>query len=116
MRIFTSSVDQFSGRTSASEQFATLLQYNRSATIVGETSYGAGCGYTNGGIRLHLENTSLRVWMPDCVRVRADGENELSGVEPDLAGWEPGTKGKDRARSLVEVLGNVQSDAAADSH
>ena len=29
---------------SASEQFATLLQYNDAATIVGEKSYGAGWG------------------------------------------------------------------------
>lgn len=92
------------GTASASEQFATLLQYNRSATIVGERSYGAGCGYTRGGIKLYLENTGLRVWMPDCVRVRADGVNELSGIDPDVAGWDPGERGKDRARSLARVL------------
>lgn len=93
------------GTASASEQFATLLQYNHSATIVGEKSYGAGCGYTRGGIKLYLENTELRVWMPDCVRVRADGENELAGVEPDVVGWEQGAGGKARARALVEALG-----------
>jgi len=95
------------GTASAAEQFATLLQFNHAATLVGERSYGAGCGYTNGGIKLYLPNTELRVWMSDCVRVRADGENELSGVEPDVAGWEPGAKGKDRARSLAAVLRNL---------
>jgi len=95
------------GTASASEQFATLLQYNEAATIVGETSYGAGCGYTRGGIKLYLENLELRVWMPDCVRVRADGENELAGVEPDVPGWKDGEKGKTRARSLAEALRRV---------
>jgi hypothetical protein len=42
--------------------------------------------------------------MPDCVRVRADGVNELSGIDPDVAGWDPGERGKDRARSLARVL------------
>jgi C-terminal processing protease CtpA/Prc len=98
------------GTASASEQFATLLQYNRSATIVGEKSYGAGCGYTRGGIKLYLGNTELRVWMPDCVRIRADGENELSGIEPDVAGWKPGAKGTDRARSLFKVLRDLPTN------
>jgi hypothetical protein len=92
------------GTASASEQFATLLQYNEAATIIGETSYGAGCGYTRGGIQLYLENVQLRVWMPDCVRLRADGENELAGIVPDVAGWKEGKGGKARARELMAVL------------
>ena len=89
---------------SASEQFVTLLQANDAATIVGETSLGAGCGYTRGGIQLYLEHLELRVRMPDCMRFRADGENEIAGVEPDLVGWSTGTKGKERARSLAAAL------------
>jgi len=89
---------------SATEQFATLLQYNKVATVVGERSYGAGCGYTNGGIKVYLPNTHLRVWMSDCMRKRADGENELAGIEPDLAGWPKGTKGKAKAQHLMESL------------
>jgi hypothetical protein len=81
-----------------------LLQYNDAATIVGEKSYGAGCGYTNGGIDLYLENVRLRVRMSDCVRVRADGENELAGIDPEIAGWDPGDRGRSRARKLVAVL------------
>lgn len=97
------------GSASATEQFATLLQYNQAATVVGEASYGAGCGYTNGGIYVYLEHTGLRVWMSDCARTRADGENELAGVNPDLPGWQAGAKGKTRAKALVETL-QAQSD------
>ena len=92
------------GTASASEQFATLLQAHGAASVIGERSYGAGCGYTRGGIPLYLDNVGLRVWMPDCVRFRADGENELAGVNPDLIGWQVGARGKERARSLAAAL------------
>jgi len=98
-----------SGTASASEQFATLLQFNEVATTVGETSYGAGCGYTRGGIKLYLENVKLRVRMSDCVRYRADGENELAGVEPDVAGWDKNDTGKTRARKLIDALRQIDS-------
>jgi hypothetical protein len=42
--------------------------------------------------------------MPDCMRYRADGENERAGVVPDVVGWEDGSKGKARARALRDVL------------
>jgi hypothetical protein len=35
---------------SSAERFASLLQDNAAATIVGELTGGAGCGFTNGGI------------------------------------------------------------------
>ena len=94
---------------SASEQFATLLQYNDAATILGEKSFGAGCGYTSGGIKLYLKNVQLRVWMSDCVRLRADGENELAGIEPDIAGWDAGDTGKTRAQKLIEALDQLDT-------
>ncbi|MDA1028824.1 MAG: S41 family peptidase [Bacteroidetes bacterium] len=93
------------GSASATEQFATLLEMNSAATIVGEKTYGAGCGYTNDGIKVYLENTHLRIFMSDCMRGRADGENELAGIEPQIPGWKKGAKGKSRARQLVETLG-----------
>lgn len=93
------------GSASATEQFATLLELNKAATLVGEKTYGAGCGYTNGGIKVYLENTHLRIFMSDCMRSRADGENELAGIEPQIPGWKKGAKGKSRAGQLVETLG-----------
>ena len=69
---------------SATEGFTSLLQQNNEAIIVGENSYGAGCGYTNGGIQVELKNLGLLVKMPDCSRYRKDGKNEIYGIEPDL--------------------------------
>ncbi len=74
--------DRYSG--SATEEFSSLLQANDAAVIVGENSYGAGCGYTNGGIKLELKNIGLSVSMSDCVRLRKDGKNEIYGINPDI--------------------------------
>lgn len=77
------------GRTaSASEYFTAMLRDNDAALVVGEQTYGAGCGYTNGGIPVTLSHSGLRLRMPDCLRLRADGTNEVAGISPDVsAGW-----------------------------
>jgi hypothetical protein len=95
------------GTASAAEQFATLLQAGEAAAILGEPSFGAGCGYTRGGIYLYLEHLGLRVRMPDCMRTRADGENELAGVQPDEAGWPRGARGQARVRELIAAIESV---------
>jgi hypothetical protein len=77
------------GSASATELFAALLRDNGAATLVGERSYGAGCGYTNGGVELELESVEMTLRAPDCARLRASGENERAGLVPDLPlGWE----------------------------
>ena len=70
---------------SATELFAALLRDNGAATVLGERSYGAGCGYTNGGVTLDLPSLALTLRAPDCARFRASGENERAGITPDLA-------------------------------
>jgi hypothetical protein len=73
---------------SASEDFVVALKDNGAAVVIGERTLGAGCGYTNGGIGFRLPHSGLDVRMPDCARIRADGTNEVDGVEPDVAaGW-----------------------------
>jgi hypothetical protein len=69
---------------SAAEYFAAILQDNKAATIVGELTGGAGCGYTNGGIPAELRHSHAVVKMPDCVRLRKDGSDEVNGVIPDI--------------------------------
>ena len=69
---------------SSAEYFAAMLQDNKAAQIIGQVTVGAGCGFTNGGIRTKLDNSGAIVRLPDCVRLRSDGSNEVSGVIPDV--------------------------------
>ena len=91
---------------SAAEYFAAILQDNRAAVVAGELTGGAGCGYTDGGIPAVLANSGAKVRMPDCVRLRKDGSDEVAGVTPDVlvpwAEWEsPFTKADKLVRALV---------------
>jgi C-terminal processing protease CtpA/Prc len=93
---------------SAAEYFAALLQDNHAATIVGELTGGAGCGYTNGGIPTQLKNSKAEVQMPDCVRLRADGSDEVSGITPDvLVPWAKRDSAYQRVRKLMTTLNIV---------
>jgi hypothetical protein len=96
-------VDQ--GTWSSAEYFAAMLRDNNAATIVGEPTGGAGCGYTNGGIQTFLKNSLARVKIPDCVRLRADGTNEVAGITPDiLIPWRPNDSRYQRVKRVFDVL------------
>lgn len=95
---------------SASEDFVVSLADHGAATTVGERTHGAGCGYTNGGIGFRLPHSGLVVRMPDCARIRANGENEVTGIAPDVAaGWERSDPEVERARKAVVALRKVVS-------
>jgi len=90
---------------SAAEEFAALLQDNRAATIVGGRTGGAGCGHTYGGTPTRLENSGAILKLPDCVRFRADGSNEVAGIVPDVViGWRANDGTALRARLLTAAL------------
>lgn len=69
---------------SSAERFAALLQDNRAATIIGELTGGAGCGFVDGGIPTTLVHSQGQVKMPNCVGFRKDGSNANAGVTPDI--------------------------------
>jgi len=69
---------------SAAEQFAAVLQDNGAAIVMGATTAGAGCGHTNGGTPTPLKNSGGIFEVPDCVRFRKDGSNEVMGIQPDV--------------------------------
>ena len=95
------------GTASASEDFGSILQDNGAAVIVGTRSYGAGCGFVNGGIPLVLEHVGLRVMAPDCIRFRKDGMNEIEGITPDIdLGWE-GDSLKERTAKVIAALADL---------
>ncbi len=90
---------------SAAEYFAAMLQDNHAATIIGEVTGGAGCGYTDGGIPAKLKNSAAQLKMPDCVRFRADGSNEVKGINPDvLLSWSSHDSEFQRVQKLLQVL------------
>jgi hypothetical protein len=72
------------GTASASEDFVVTLKDAGVARLFGQRTYGAGCGFTDGGIGFTLPHSGLRVEMPDCARIRRNGMNEVAGIEPDV--------------------------------
>jgi hypothetical protein len=99
------------GTGSAAAQFAAVLQDNKAAVLLGSPAAG-GCGHTNGGTPTALTHTGGTFSVPDCVRIRLDGSNEMMGIDPDiLIGFRP-TDGLHReALRVAAVL--TQGVAAA---
>jgi hypothetical protein len=73
------------GTASASEDLVAWLQQNKVASILGERTMGAGCGYVDGGTRTQLRASHFDVRMPNCARFLDDGTNEIEGLAPDIA-------------------------------
>ncbi len=72
------------GTGSAAEDFVAWLQQNKVATVLGERTAGAGCGYVDGGNPTRLKVVPVDVWMPNCARFLEDGRNEIEGIAPDV--------------------------------
>lgn len=89
---------------SAAENFASFMQASKSGAVLGEKTLGAGCGYVNGGTQYFLPVSKLQLRMPDCVRYRADGVNEVEGIEPDVALWEAAD---DKPKKLEKLLAHL---------
>ncbi len=70
---------------SAAEEFVTWLKDNGRATIAGERTYGAGCGYVDGGSAIALKAAPLHIMVPNCSRYTGDGINEIEGIAPNVA-------------------------------
>lgn len=105
------------GTASASEEFAALLQDNEAAVILGSPTRGAGCGHTRGGLDVVLRHSGATLRLPDCARFRADGSNEVSGIDPDvLVGFRendgPGRRAKRLEAALPAALDQASRQAA----
>jgi len=90
---------------SSAEMFAARMQDNRIARIVGTHSGGYGCGFMSAQAMPELPHSHLRLRVPNCVRLRADGSDEVAGIRPDLP-VEPrrGEGARARAQRLVDTL------------
>ncbi|MDX5514419.1 S41 family peptidase [Stenotrophomonas bentonitica] len=94
------------GKTvSSAEMFAARMQDNRIARIVGTGSGGYGCGFMSGAPSRELPHSHLRMRIPDCVRLRADGTDEVAGIAPDLPITPRAGEGaRARAQRLLETV------------
>ncbi len=93
------------GSGSATELFAAMLQDAGRARVIGAPSVGSGCGWTLPREEIVLTHSKGRLVMPDCARVRADGTNELDGIQPDvLVGFRRFDSPPQRARRLEAAL------------
>jgi hypothetical protein len=101
---------------SAAEQFAALLQDNQAAIVLGARTGGAGCGHLYGSDPVTLRNSGATLEMPNCVRLRRNGRNEVSGIVPDVptgVRWNDGPKyaGELTAARLPEAIGRAEAQA-----
>ena len=67
---------------SAAEDFAYWLVGSGVARLVGERTFGAGCGYMDGGWAYQFTAFDAHAMMPNCSRYTADGINQIEGLEP----------------------------------
>jgi Peptidase family S41 len=96
------------GTGSAAENFAADLQDNRAAVIIGSPTVGAGCGHTDGGAPTKLTHTGGIFNLPDCLRVRRNGDNLSFGVRPDIL---VGLRGSDPPKHQAFLLDQKLDDA-----
>jgi hypothetical protein len=96
---------------SAAEISAALLQDNKVARLVGGKTAGLGCGFMYSGSELTLPRTRLRCRVPNCVRLRADGSNEVAGIKPDVE--LPSHEGEAEPERAVRYLDAIARDMPA---
>jgi hypothetical protein len=87
------------------------VQDNRIGKTVGAPTGGDGCGFMGGEQPKTLAHSRMRLRMPDCLRLRADGRDEVAGVAPDLPVL--ATEGEDARQRAERVLQAVAADLAA---
>ncbi|WP_448661536.1 S41 family peptidase [Sphingomonas sp. CJ20] len=69
---------------SAAEMFVATMKDNGIAKVLGARTGGDGCGFMADGDPLVLTHSHLRFRVPNCMRLRADGTNEVAGIAPDF--------------------------------
>lgn len=89
---------------SAAEEFITWLKDNRRATIAGERTFGAGCGYIDGGHAIALKAAALHIMVPNCSRYTGEGINEIEGIAPHVTIDWSSTKGADMPALLASLF------------
>ena len=93
------------GTGSSAEMFTASMRDNRVGRIVGTPTLGAGAGFMGDAPPVELPHSRLRVIVPNCVRLRADGTDEVAGIQPDLPVLPTeGESGRGRAARVLETI------------
>lgn len=72
------------GTGSAAEGFAALKRDSGIARTIGVRTWGDGCGFMDADTPFVLPHLQLALSIPNCVRLRRDGSDEVAGVVPDI--------------------------------
>jgi len=94
---------------SSAEMFAALVQDQKIAKTVGVRTGGDGCGFVEDTPPTVLPHSLLRLRMPNCVRLRADGGDEVAGVTPDIP--VPNLEGESARARALKILKLIAADA-----
>jgi C-terminal processing protease CtpA/Prc len=70
---------------STAEQFTALLQDNGAAVVMETRTGGAGCGKPDGNNPITLTQSGATLDLPNCVRFRWNGSNEVGSIVPDVS-------------------------------
>jgi hypothetical protein len=93
---------------SSAEMFSATMADNHVAKLVGVRTGGDGCGFMGDTPPLVLAHSRLRFRVPNCIRLRADGTDEVAGVSPDLPVLP--TEGESERARAARVLDVVAGD------
>jgi peptidase S41-like protein len=94
---------------SAAEMFTALMRDRGIAKLVGERTFGLGCGFMVYEEPVVLPNSGRAFRVPNCVRLRGDATDEVAGITPDLPlPAQPGESARSlAARTLRTILGDL---------
>jgi Peptidase family S41 len=118
---WAASVDQFRGAwsgpvyiltdaktASSAEMFSAVMRDNSIAKTVGTSTEGDGCGFMDDEGRVELPHSHLRFAVPNCVRLRKDGTDEVAGIKPDIPVLP--TRGEDTRARAARMLELIEAD------
>ncbi|HEY6230502.1 MAG TPA: S41 family peptidase [Pyrinomonadaceae bacterium] len=90
---------------SAAEMFTALMHDRGIAKTVGTRTFGLGCGFMDRNDPLVLPHAGRAFNVPNCVRLRGDGTDEVAGIAPDLAASaQPGESSRSLAARTLKMI------------
>lgn len=96
---------------SAAEMFAATMRDNGIGKTMGVRTGGDGCGFMAKEDPLVLAHSQLRFRIPNCMRLRADGSDEVAGIAPDFP-LAP-VKGESSRARAARALATIARDIPA---